>query len=438
MLVQFAVENVLSFREQAVLSLAPPAPGAQPLGIAAIYGPNASGKSNLLNAMAMAWRLVVKGTPAGERIQVSRFKLPQGTKGKAARFEFIICLGQDYYSYGFAVTRDEVVEEWLFQGTSAQQDEALFERTCGPNRKVLIEFGSRLRGAQKKNGFLDFVAEGTRPNQLFLREAEDRNVAGIEPVMSWFRNLLVLGTNVIKPGLPVDIESSAEFRDFVSALLGELDTGILRVDAKTSTNLPTDFPDAQRERLRSMTDRDLMTRDASVEVGEVFVGGTTPRHVRLVAQHQGFDEGATFSHDEESDGTRKLMHLAPILFGVRKDAGPQVFVVDELERSLHSLLVLDFIKRHKERGKEAGANQLIFTTHDTNLLDRGLLEPSEIWFVEKGEDGGSHLYSLAEFKAEELNQLTGKIEQGYLNGRFGAIPFLGSPQKLGWVAGGGK
>ena len=135
-----------------------------------------------------------------------------------------------------------------------------------------------------------------------------------------------------------------------------------------------------------------------------------------------------FAIDEESDGTQRLINLIPALFILKKNPENVIFL-DELDRRLHPLLSRQFLEFSLHCKTQESRNQLIFTTHDTNLLDLDLLRRDEIWFVEKNSKGASHLYSLAEFKIKpDL-----KIEKGYLNGRFGAIPFFGDIRSLGWI-----
>ncbi|MCA9709814.1 MAG: ATP-binding protein, partial [Myxococcales bacterium] len=133
---------------------------------------------------------------------------------------------------------------------------------------------------------------------------------------------------------------------------------------------------------------------------------------------------------EESDGTRRLVGLSPPLFALMRT--PTAVIIDELDRSLHTLLCRNRIEGFLD-ADPSSSGQLIFTTHDTNLLDLTLLPRDSIWFVEKDRSGGSTLYSLAEFKEEQLEQLGSNLERGYLSGRFGAIPFLGDPKRLGWT-----
>jgi hypothetical protein len=135
-----------------------------------------------------------------------------------------------------------------------------------------------------------------------------------------------------------------------------------------------------------------------------------------------------FSVDEESDGTQRLIDLIPALFILQQDA-EKVFFIDELDRCLHPLLSRQFLKYSLEcRNGDNRHSQLIFTTHDTNLLDADILRRDEVWLVEKDSRGASVIYSLVEFEITST-----QLQKGYLNGRFGAIPFLGNLHSLGWM-----
>jgi uncharacterized protein len=151
--------------------------------------------------------------------------------------------------------------------------------------------------------------------------------------------------------------------------------------------------------------------------------------IRLKINHRNeFGQLTEFSIDEESEGTQRLIDLMPAL-SMLKDSDEKVIFIDELDRRLHPLLSRRFLEFCLQSFPEGDRNQLIFTTHDTNLLNLDILRRDEIWFVEKNPQGSSSLYSLAEFKIRpDL-----KVDKGYLNGRFGAIPFFGDVDKLGWL-----
>ena len=144
-----------------------------------------------------------------------------------------------------------------------------------------------------------------------------------------------------------------------------------------------------------------------------------------------------FAFSEESDGTRRLVGLAHFLFDLTQPANgaPTLHVIDELDRSLHPLLTRFFLDAFLNASTPEHPGQILFTTHDTNLLDLNVLSRDSVWFTEKDAGGASHLYALAEFKGEQLDRLGADLEAGYLQGRFGAIPFLGDARRLGWARG---
>ena len=157
--------------------------------------------------------------------------------------------------------------------------------------------------------------------------------------------------------------------------------------------------------------------------------GKSVSRLKIVLEHS-TRSGSTvaFPLAEESDGTQRLLHLLPVLF--HRTKGPCT-VIDELDRSLHTSLTRRFVEEFMAMASGA-MSQLIFTTHDTNLLNGRLLPPGAIWFVEKDDDGASHLHSLAEYPAAQIEHLLEHLEEGYLQGRFGAIPFLAHRDNLGW------
>jgi uncharacterized protein len=410
MLLQFTVENVLSFRDETVLSLlAVPgvehAPGQvievpglpRPvLRVVALYGANASGKSNLVKAMQRAALLVLLGTPPGAAIRVSPFKLDPEAERKPCRFEFEIWVDGWRWSYGFACTPARVEAEWLYRDAGGGERK-VFERSS-EDHEVSVVFGEALDLDDERRQFWKFVAEGTRPSQLFLTEAYQRNVKELDALLSFFRALL--GYLRITP---VVLAQDADIASFAAEMLRGAGTGV--------ADLEVYDPSKEAPKLGDQ--------------GLLFAAEKRSLKIRFLHSISGVSEGIPFEEEEESDGTRRLVDLAPSWFLLEKNAA--TVVVDELDRSLHTLLSRNLIERFLS-ADPAASGQLIFTTHDTNLLDLTLLPHDSIWFVEKGRSGASTLYSLAEFKPEQLAQLGNKIESGYLHGRFGGTPFLSNPR----------
>ncbi|MBW4574280.1 MAG: ATP/GTP-binding protein [Aphanothece sp. CMT-3BRIN-NPC111] len=415
--------------------------GRSLLPISAIYGANAAGKSNLIKAIDFAKDLIVEGTRSGQTIPVSPFKLGDYSK-KPSKFEFIFTYIGNLYSYGFKLNTTQILEEWLYITPSGKKREVpCFERVTSEKKETKVEYGSTLKGrSEKRKQFLDFIAQGTRPNQLFLTEAIERNVQTVKPVVDWFRKVLtIIPAEATYRGLELGILSSKEFTNFLSDFLRFAGTGIDSIGAE-EVDLDFDYhfpgmPENMREELLQeiteagedsvvMMESPLRKRYLLMKVAQ-----SNFSLIQLRTQHR-HENGqlVDFSMEEESEGTQRLINLIPALFLIQEKP-EKVILLDELDRRLHPLLSRRFIEVALSCRKPSSQSQLIFTTHDTNLLDLDLLRRDEIWFVEKNQQGASHLYSLAEFKI----QSDIKIEKGYLNGRFGAIPFFGDIRSLGWL-----
>lgn len=454
MLIQLTIQNFLSFRDEVTFSMVgvnsdqqhidhlaedAAGKGRSILPIGAIYGANAAGKSNLIEAISFAKNLVVQGTRSSQTIPVSPFKLGDYSK-QPSKFEFIFTHQGDQYSYGFKLNREQIFEEWLYGTPQGKKQEVrYFERVTSSKKETTVEYGSKLKGRSKKHQqFLDFIAQGTRPNQLFLTESLERNVTALQPIFDWFLKVLtIIPAEADYTPLEISILSDESFTDFLSEFLKFAGTGIdsivtEKVELDFERHLPT-LPKVLRDNLiqeLNKAEKNSMAMIENLEGTRFLLFKDDQSQLTLIqlrTRHRSEEgEFIDFSIEEESEGTQRLINLIPALF-ILKQEEEKVIFLDELDRRLHPLLSRNFVQVAINcRDKK---NQLIFTTHDTNLLDLDLLRRDEIWFVEKSEQGVSNLYSLAEFKMKpDL-----KIEKGYLNGRFGAIPFFGNPQGLGWL-----
>lgn len=443
MLLQFAVENFRSFREEAVLNLIPAksrihpdhvlgleskGPKVKALPLAVLYGANASGKSNLIRAADFASGLIVEGTRAGEPTGAQPFLLDPEWAARPSRFEFVFKHEDVLYTYGFVVSPQEVVEEWLY-AVFQKQEVRIFERTTEAGR-TRVQTGRSL--AKRR---IQFVAEGTRPNQLFLTEAFERNVSELEAPMQWFRKHLVIIWPEARFGdLIPRIRRDSEFAAFLSQFLRAVDTGIQGIRPVEALDTQTvrerlsahlrGLPDALKDVLLAGENKDHFkgTFSDSESFLAVVKEGQEPEWVSLQAEHQSSSgETIAFPIGDESDGTRRMMHLAPALFLAR--SRQVVYLIDELDRSLHPMLCRLFIESFLAGIKQENVGcQLVLSTHEMSLLDLELLRRDEIWFLQKSTEGASKLYSLAEFKANVRADLN--IAKGYLNGRFGGVPLI--------------
>lgn len=450
MLIRFTVENFRSFDDEAVFSLLPgrmskhenhiiagQKHGIDVVKTALIYGANASGKSNLIRAMAFARDLIISGTRLKQAIPVEPFRLNKDRLTQPSRFEFEFAIGEQAYAYGFAADRVRVYEEWLYT-IDSKDEKLLFERTTPANNQTKAKFASSVEKDKEDRQFFRFVARGTRPNQLLLTELAEKNVDFIAPLYSWFRyRLAIVFPDSQYNNIQLSVHRDQQFSQSLATFLRTMNTGIDEVCTKRvdieSINFPLDLIHKELEILNAdIADRNE-AKDEDEKVDNI-IGLDTPTGRFLIYRDETGsvqahslstrrfvdDDPIEFDLFEESDGTQRLFDLFPVLY----NAQGRIFVIDELERSLHPNLVHRFIRQFLD---QEGGNQLIVSTHESTLLDLTLFRRDEIWFVEKSPAGASTIYSLDEFKPRHDFD----IRKGYLQGRFGAIPVFGSALQEG-------
>ena len=446
MLIRFRAANLYSFKEEIEFSMIPSPERMHPHQIfpkkkkndirlnrfAAVYGANAAGKSNLFKVLKFVQRMVVEGVKPEATIPIQRFRLNQDNLHSPAKFEIEFKVGEEMYEYGFELDSRSIHREWLINFTRTSE-KRLFERTTDQNGKAKLEFGSFVnKFSQKEKLFLEFAGEGTRPNQLFLNESIDSNMIYFRGAYDWFRKVLT----VIKPMelyIPVELQMDEDqrFQDFLSQILRDSDTGIasIKADKMELDDLEDISEDAAQFINDNLSDADgfflkaqQFRLTAIKEDDKIHLFKLIPTHRTLNGS-----EEAIFEVYEESDGTQRLIDLAPVLYELLLGENERVFVVDEFDRSLHPQLSRMIVELHLDENKSTQPSQLIVTTHQTNILDLNLLRKDEIWFVEKNpETGATDLYSLYDFQPRYDKD----IKKDYLYGRYGAIPFLGNMSAL--------
>lgn len=442
MLIRFSVENFLSFKERAELSMLPGKGSSLKhhvrrgerrsdlphLKSALLYGANASGKSNLVKAMHFAQTLVRKGGQKGKSIPVKPFRLDSETLHAPSRFEFEFHWDGTYYAYGFLLDAQQVREEWLTE-ISKTIEKPLFERRTQANGAIDLLMPGLKFPSQDARRRVGFMAEDTLPNELFLSSVNRRNLSelkGVEPLQHAYKwitdRLKILFPDSRMSGLEVELESDQAFSQVFNRLLDYFNTGIAGIETQSvdfdspHVELPEEIKNAIKENL-SPGERVIFAAMDGVrytlrrdEGGELFA-------VKMLTRHKiaGQQKEALFEVHEESDGTQRIMDLIPMLADLQKE--PSVYVIDELDRSLHPRLTYRLLELfHSEDSPTRG--QLIVTTHEAGLLDLDLLRKDEIWFVEKNPAGASTLYSLEDFKPRKDKE----IRRGYLQGRYGGVP----------------
>lgn len=435
MLIEFSVANYRSFRDEVTFSMvANPlqeqdgksddrnqfaAPGdISLLKSAAIYGANASGKSNLIAAFDFMQRFVRgshESTEGTGGIGVEPFRLSTTTESAPSSFEVVFIEGQDHYRYGFEVTEELVVSEWLHimpqieQGNEFQSDGdevILFEReSASITLHELFEEEGRL------------LLEKTRPNALFLTVVAQFNGKTALKVSDWFGSMEI-ASHWASVKLPMRLSteqlvSDTGYLSAIEALIAHLDLGIEAVQIEKvdlpEVTLPDHYPAEYQTAVGAV-------RDLFKNVGQTKVK-TVHRKVGDDGQPIGSE---IFDLDRnESQGTEKLFTLSGTLLQCWKKG--KILIIDELDASMHPLLTQEIVRLFNDSNINSNHAQLIFATQDTNLLDHRLLRRDQIWFTEKDRQGASHLYSLVEFKIDD----DAPFEKDYIQGRYGAIPFLG-------------
>lgn len=438
MLVNFRFENFLSFSELTTFTMTLGKSKLHKenilnndsinlLKFAALYGANASGKSNFINAISFAQSIILKGI---ESQPISRLynRNQLENKDKQSKFEFEIMIGNKIFAYGFSIllSKAKIEQEWLYDVTSTETE--IYTRS----EEVTMNF-DYLNFDDKSRTRLEIYSEDNVNNEttLFLTSLNkgknkmvtmDGNTV-FSDLYDWFNNVL----EVIAPN-----ETTSEFgmtyhdKTFLGKLgeyLKNCDTGVetvlLEETQETLKGIPLGLEKKLREKIISdfenLHDKSEMKKKALIRTPESMYIFSYEDN-RVITSELKFNHGVNkinYSLNEESDGTIRLVELFSVLYNHKE----KVFVIDELDRSLHPLLTFDFVKKFLEKEN----NQLIISTHEDRLLDLSLLRRDEIWFTKKDYRGNSILYSLEEYK-ERFDK---NILNAYLDGRYGGIPEIG-------------
>jgi uncharacterized protein len=430
MLIEFRVENHRSLRDEQVLTMdagrvgddADPRPrrvsgySERLLPVAALYGANASGKSNVLAALAFMRDAVLlsQGSWAPDE-GVPRDPFAWGPKrSEPSMFEVMMLIDGIRYQYGFVADDKCFLEEWLHAWPKGKK-RVWFERD-----ESLFKFGEDLRGKNK------LIQEFTRPNSLFLSAAAQNQHPRLTPIYSWFRAIQPI--NVF-----VDRRSSEDSLPPSLALIRLLASMIPTPHAKRllSDGTPQGKGLLRDEMNKSVSklllpflrNADLGIVDLRVNRSESEESAQVPI-IPVYVKHQSKSDDSWLPIQEESEGTKNLFRIAlPILLAIQEGG---TLLVDELEGSLHPSIAQQIFRQFNDPATNPRNAQLIFTTHDTNLLGTTLGEPilrrDQVWLTEKDKEGATVLYPLTDYKPRKAENL----ERGYLQGRYGAIPFLGN------------
>jgi hypothetical protein len=416
MLIEFRVKNFKSFRDEQVFSMVASTDKSLPTNTistsllggrklvrsAVLYGANASGKSNLIQALGFVQDFVETSAERkrGSEILVQPFRLDSDNGKLPSEFEInFIHLGVRF-QYSFSVDYRQVYEERLIAYPKGLP-QIWFERTPITDlEKSEWYFGPQLKG--EKNRLISI----TRPDVLFLSVAATFNHRQLTNVYEWFSDhLRVVDANDAMSSFTYytakqALNSELAYR-VIKGLLDLADLGIKDFSVEEKSEVEDELPNAMPDELRS----------ALLAV----------KRLEIQMHHYSKENkiGVSFSFEDESLGTRRFFGLIGPLLDTLIEG--YTLVVDELDASMHPILVKSLVDLFQHPTLNDENAQLIFNTHDTTLLNADLFRRDQIWFVEKDKTGASHLYPLLDFSPRKDEAL----EKGYLQGRYGAIPFLG-------------
>lgn len=396
MLIQFSVENYLSFKDKVVFSMLAGKDKEHKEAVAeinekekylksgVIYGANASGKSNLLQALWFMVSYVLTSHEKQLNLPTGRvpFKFDPNTENLPSSFEVIFIQDQVKYAYGFSATDNEITDEYLYHYPHGRKA-LVFERTKTKEYRFTtdVELQSSLKDRNSKN-------------KLYLSTAANWNYDKVIPVFNWFSTCMFLNMNTYGQAYGVNAETlrDDDYRDRVTAMLRAADFGI---------------------------------HGLRVKEGNVSLGGTwSDVYDNIEAIHRVIDKNGiaqTYSLNmmEESRGTNTYLNLIGLVHKALETGG--LFVADELDTNLHPLLTEQIVALFNSEKDNPNNAQLIFTTHNTNLMDLKILRRDQIWFTEKDENTAvSDLFSLDSYSVRK----DAKVEKSYLLGRYGAVPMF--------------
>lgn len=445
MLIEFRLENHRSIRDEEVFTMEAGRVGDSKdhrvrkvaghnkpvLSVAALYGANASGKSNLLSALGFMRDAVIDShsswPPEGG---IPRDAFAWGSRAREpSLFETTILVRGVRFQYGFLVDQIRVLEEWLFAWPKGRR-QTWFEREGDE-----FSFGDNLRGENR------VVEQVTRPNALFLSTAAQHQHEQLLPIYRWFRHLRTIRVEGYKERYAeryadaMPATAAAAFFAATAAAAAALTysaDGMIREPKfipphgkqDMATEAASTLDETGTNKLRQlMRAADVGISDFRID--KVRTGDHPPGKDlrRIFMQHTigGGDEWLPL--EQESAGTKALFHIGPAVIEALNYG--RLLLIDELEASLHPLVAVQLVNQFNDPKTNLYNSQLVFTTHDTNLLGTALGDPSlrrdQIWLTEKNSEGATTLYPLTDYKPRKAENL----ERGYLQGRYGAIPFLG-------------
>lgn len=423
MLIEFKFGNFRSFRDEAVLSMEAMGLGRlknclisynsmKLIPSVAIYGKNGGGKSNVIRAFWLAVQFIKNAQRTqheNAKIPVKPFLLNDYSKDEPTFFEFTYVLDNVKYIYGFSATKEKIFSEYLYHSPKGQKA-TVFTRTEQ-------KFNFTEEKAKRK-----LISEAVAPNQLFFSVACTMNDTDCMRAMKWFRDYVFFSRDYAD--IPEQLLEYSNDKNMLAAISGyakAADLGIEKMEFEFKDEVVKDFESEKNipEEIRFALTAFMQNLKENSNISEI---GLQKSEVRATSYHNGINKNGiktsfTLDLSDESDGTRKLMSIAPAIESVLNNGG--IVLVDELEKELHPMLVNYIVAKFQSKTSNPNGAQLIFTTHNTELLNMELMRKDQLYFADKNrKDGASELYSIGDFSTKTADN----IRKGYLAGKYGATP----------------
>ena len=449
MLIEFSVSNYLSIKEaitfsmvasNAVKELESPTEGVNNifwdknnknkyLKSAVVYGANGSGKSNLLSAIGFYRRFILSSSndrQADDEIRTIPFLLSTETENTPSSFEMVFVIDAIRFRYGFEATKKTVTSEWLFgfDTENSNKESSYFTRE-NQDIKVFNKNFKEGKGLENK----------TRPNALFLSTVAQLNGEVSNKIQNWLKtNINVIsGLEDATTGYTIGrFQDQKEFRKKIINFFKLINLGIedIKIEETALDNL-SKISTKKREDEKIAA----LIQELQKELKERMKKGGDAKEITINAFHKKFDEAnklidtIALDFELESKGTQKLFGLLGPWFDTLEKG--KILIVDELDSRLHTKLTAELLKIFQSSINTKNA-QLIFASHDTNLLRNDLFRRDQIWFTEKDNTGSTDLYSLVEYKINQATSVRNdaSFEKDYLIGKYGAIPYFGNIPKF--------
>ncbi|WP_264212952.1 AAA family ATPase [Leisingera thetidis] len=373
------------------------------LPCAIIYGPNASGKSNLISAFERMRSLILTShspRKLNAKIPHQPFLLGGGWSDCPTTFDVSFTLNGTRYDYGFSHDAERIHSEYLDAFPEGRRRK-LFSRSGDE-----IDFGATFKGAKKT------ISELTRPDALFLTVAAQHNHDELAGAAQFFSSSYLSTQLSFADKFVTSSLEQGEVDERAIKFLNLIGTGIIGYKTRRA-----DLTPKKRTILNDIVRVMQKHSDDEEELPEEDIFPTDMKEVSLQLEHRSDNgEAIYFNIDQESLGTRRLLELLNHIFKTLDEG--RVAFIDELDASLHTFAVRSIIELFTNRKINKKNAQLISTTHDTNILSTDHLRRDEIWFVEKSHGGASEYFPLSEFsvRRDEI------LEKQYLDGRYGAVP----------------